>query len=216
MRDDRIAEWLLSLVTPPTRARSTVGDLLEGAASRGRCWFWLCVVRTAVALLRASLHAAPFRMAVFAAVGWFVYMLVCVAQLLCGWLLVTLLWGLGYFLTHHTGAELLADLLRIRIGWPPPPPSVTHWLEIFVVGIVAPLHVGRLASRSWPGREITAWVVVLLVWPLMATVVPFVAVSARVSLHWVPVIQTFVLLAALWERRVSQHASQHASQLTPR
>ena len=33
----------------------------------------------------------------------------------------------------------------------------------------------------------------------MATVVPFVAVSTRVSLHGVLVIQTFVLLGALWE-----------------
>ena len=58
---------------------------------------------------------------------------------------------------------------------------------------VAPFQVGRLSSRSWPGREIAACVVVLLVWPLMATVVPFVAVSTRVSLHTIPVIQTFVL-----------------------
>jgi hypothetical protein len=133
-------------------------------------------------------------------------MLVSVVQLLCGWLLLTLLWGLGYFLTHHTGAELLADLLRIRIGWSPPPASVTHWLELPVIMTVAPFHVGRLASRSWPGREIAACVVVLLVWPLMATLVPFVAVSTRVSLEAVPLIQTFVLLGALWERHVSQHA----------
>ena len=112
MRDGRLAESLLSLVTPPDRARSTVGDFLEEAAWRGRSWFWWCVARTAAAHVRESLQAAPLRMAAFAVVVWFVYMLVAVVQLLCGWLLVTLLWGLGYFLTHHTGAELLADLLE--------------------------------------------------------------------------------------------------------
>ena len=205
MRDDRLAESLLSLVTPPDRARSTVGDLLEEATSRGRWWFWWCVARTAAALVRKSLLAAPLQMAAFAVVGWFVYMLVSLVQLLCGWLLVALLWGLGYFLTHHTAAELLADLLRIRIGWTPPPAGVLHWLGLVVVWTVAPFQVGRLVSRSWPSREIAVWVVLWLVWPLMATVVPFVAVSTRVSPHEVPVLQTFVLLGALWERDVAQY-----------
>jgi hypothetical protein len=120
-------------------------------------------------------------------------------------LLVALLWGLGYFLTHHTGAELVADLLRIRIGWTPPPAGMLHWLGLIVVWTVAPFQVGRLVSRSWPTREIAAWVVLSLVWPLMATVVPFVAASTRVSPHGVPVIQIFVLLGAVWERHVSQH-----------
>ncbi len=205
MRDDRLAESLLSLVTSPDRARSMVGDLLEEAGSRGRCWFWWCVARTASALVRKSLQSAPLQLAAFAVVGWFVYMLVSLVQLLCGWLLVTLLWGLGYFLTHHTGAELLADLLRIRIGWTPPPAGMLHWLDLVVVWTVAPFQVGRLVSRFWPSREIAAWVVLWLVWPLMATVVPFVAVSTRVSLHGMPVIQTFVLLGALWERHMSQY-----------
>jgi hypothetical protein len=39
MRKAVVAEWSLSLVTPPDRAASGVGDLLEQSATRGTPWF---------------------------------------------------------------------------------------------------------------------------------------------------------------------------------
>jgi len=135
-------------------------------------------------------------------------MVVCVVQLFCGWVLLTLLWGLGYFLTHHTGLELLVTLLKVRIDWAPLPRSLARGIELLVIGMAAPFQVGRYAARCWPGREVAAWVILLLIWPLMAMFVPFVAVSTKVTLQGVPVIQTFVLLGALWERKVALHTTE--------
>ena len=44
---------------------------------------------------------------------------------------------------------------------------------------------------------------VMLVWPLLAVFVPFVAISTRLSLPMLPVVQVLVLAGALWERRES-------------
>ncbi len=51
MHNINIAEWILALVTTRDRAASTVGDLAEGAATRGAVWFWSGVLRTAASLL---------------------------------------------------------------------------------------------------------------------------------------------------------------------
>ena len=57
-----VAEWILSLVAPPDRAASTVGDLVEEASSRGTLWFWSCVLRTAGSHLWHDLTLSPLRM----------------------------------------------------------------------------------------------------------------------------------------------------------
>jgi hypothetical protein len=203
MPKDRIAEWILSLVVPPDRAASTVGDLMEDAGKGGWLWFWMCVARTALAFLLRNLAAAPLRLTGFAVLGWFAYMTASVILWLCGFVLATLLWGMAYFFTHHTGLELVANLLRIRFDWPPPPTGVMHWMEALMVWMMAPFQVGRFAARCWPGREVAAWIVMLMVWPLMAVFVPFVGLSTRVSLPVLPAVQAFVLLGLLWERRQS-------------
>jgi hypothetical protein len=51
MRKTQIAEWILSLVTSPERAASTIGDLMEDGATRNALWFWMCVGRTALSSL---------------------------------------------------------------------------------------------------------------------------------------------------------------------
>lgn len=203
MRGDCIAEWILSLVVVRDRAASAVGDLMEDAVAHGPLWFWESVVRTALAFLWRSLAEAPLRLAGFAVAGWFAYMMASLILWLGGYVAVILLWGMGYFLTHHTGLELLSNILRIRFDWPPPPPAVTHWVEPLAIYVLAPLQVGRWAARCSPGREVAVCAAMALSWPALAILIPFVAVSVRVGLPMMPVIQACVLLGALWERRES-------------
>ena len=47
MRNAATAEWILKLVSPPDRAVSTIGDLLEESSGRGPFWFWCAVLTTA-------------------------------------------------------------------------------------------------------------------------------------------------------------------------
>jgi len=59
MRKDRVAEWILQLVCARERAESTVGDLVETAATRGEVWFWASVWRTAASLFWQGLTSDP-------------------------------------------------------------------------------------------------------------------------------------------------------------
>src|ERR1035437_2113127 len=61
MHSVHIAEWILALVTTRDRAASTVGDLTEGAATRGVVWFWCGVLRTAASLLWRDVAEHPAR-----------------------------------------------------------------------------------------------------------------------------------------------------------
>ncbi len=203
MRGDRIAEWMLSLVVGRDRAVSALGDLMEESVARGPLWFWTCVARTVLSLLCRNLAAAPFRLAGFAVIGWFAYMLTSLVLWLGGYVLAVPLWGMGYFFTHHTGLELLSNMLRLRFDWPPATAQVTQWVEPLAMYVLAPFQVGRWAARCWPGREVVVCVAIMLVWPLLVIVAPFVLLSTRMTLPMVPVVHTFVLLGALWERRQS-------------
>jgi hypothetical protein len=202
MHSASFAEWMLSLVTTSERASSTVGDLMEDVPARGWRWFWLSVIRTALSIIWCTFAEAPLSMIAFAVGGWFVFMLITVILSLGAELFVILCWGLTFFFTHHTGLELLANLLKIRLDWPLAPPGLLHWTEAFVVFIAAPLQMGSFTSRYWRGREITAWLVICLVWPIMITYIPFVARSNRISLTMIPMIQAAMLLGILRERRL--------------
>lgn len=72
MRSARLAEWILSLVMPPDRAASTVGDLLEECPPRGPLWFWSNVLRTARSHLWRDVIASPVEMLGLASPGWLV------------------------------------------------------------------------------------------------------------------------------------------------
>ena len=56
MRNAHVAQWILSLVCPPDRAASTIGDLIESGAGPARIW---SVVGGQV------LHAVPLALAAF-------------------------------------------------------------------------------------------------------------------------------------------------------
>jgi len=61
MRNAAAAEWILSLVSAPDRAASTVGDLVEEASARGTLWFWSSVLQTAGSHLWNDLCVSPLR-----------------------------------------------------------------------------------------------------------------------------------------------------------
>ena len=63
MRRDRFAEHLLSLVAPPERAASAVGDLMEEAGERGLVWFWSSLTRLWLSMLGRDLVRTPLAMA---------------------------------------------------------------------------------------------------------------------------------------------------------
>jgi hypothetical protein len=202
MHSASFAEWMLSLITTPDRASSTVGDLLEDVAARGRLWFWLCIVRTAGSLLWRSFVAAPVSVILFAVLAWFGYMITAVLLWVFAWILMmTLGWGLVYFFTHHTGLELITGLLKIRIDWPAVPSPIAYWLQFFVILINAPYHVGRFTARIFPGREMVAWLTMSLLWPLLAVFVPFAATSIRVSLPVMTIVLSSALIGISRERR---------------
>jgi hypothetical protein len=62
MLNARLAQCILSLVTSPERAESTVGDLIEELPTRDALKFWIAVIRTALALLWRDLSANPAQM----------------------------------------------------------------------------------------------------------------------------------------------------------
>ena len=72
----RIAEWILSQVLPPERARSAVGDWREDIDQRGAIWFWCCVFRTAAAHVWSELAESAATMARLGLTGFVMTMLV--------------------------------------------------------------------------------------------------------------------------------------------
>jgi hypothetical protein len=54
-----LSAMLLTLFTSPEHAQSIDGDLMEEARSRGRIWFWLHLVRTALALWWKGFSESP-------------------------------------------------------------------------------------------------------------------------------------------------------------
>jgi hypothetical protein len=201
MRSGWLAEWILSLATAPDRASSTVGDLMEDVSTRGWLWFWLSIVRTAFSISWHSFAVSPLSMVLFAVVAWFGYMIAGIILWLVAQILITLGWGLAYFFTHHTGLELLTDLLKVRLEWMPVPPQIAHWIEGFVVWVAAPFQIGRIIARCCPGREIAAWLTMSLLWPMLSIFVPFATMSIRISLPMTAIILGSVLMGILRERR---------------
>lgn len=200
MRSDRVAELLLSMVAPPDRAASTVGDLVEEGVGRGASWFWWSVVRVASRLLGRDLVSFSAPMAASAAVGWFLYMAISIVFALVGYVALTLAWGLVYVLAHHTGVDLLADVLRVRIDWPPVPMWATYALQACVFFGVTPFSIGRGSSEYWRGHELSLAIVTMLIWLAMSVLVPFVGVGVRTTPAMVPVLGAFVLIGLVSAR----------------
>jgi len=200
MRRYRLAERLLSLVGPADRAASAIGDLMEEADGRGRFRFWRSVLWLWLSMFGRSLIAAPLTMAVSGVIGWFLYMILSLVLAFAGYVVVTLGWGAGYVITHHTGLELLLDVFKVRYDWPPIPPGATWLIQAVVLFVIAPFVIGRGNSVYWRGRELSTTLVLLIIWTAMAKLVPIVGVGISARPSMVPVIVMFMLAGALFER----------------
>jgi hypothetical protein len=200
MRKHRLAEALLSLVGPADRAASAIGDLIEEEGGRGRFWFWRSVMPLWLSLLWRDLRTAPLAMAVSGVAAWFVYMALSLVLAFLGYVAVTLVWGIAYLLMHHTGFELLADLFLIRFDWPPIPDWATYAIQAAVLFALAPFQIGRGSTHFWRGHEASLAMVLMVVWTAMAAFVPLVGIGISARPTMVPLMVTFVLAGALFER----------------
>jgi hypothetical protein len=123
-----------------------------------------------------------------------------------GYVVLTLAWGLTHVLTHHTGFELLADMMRVRFDWPPIPTSAAYALQAVVFFAVTPFCIGRGSAAIWRGHELTLVILALPIWLAMSVLVPFVGVGVRTAPAMVPVVVAFVLVGLLsaraWPRQL--------------
>jgi hypothetical protein len=141
MRSLHIAEWILGLVTSRDRAASTVGDLVEAAATRGGGWFWSGVFRTAASLLWRDVAEHPARMTGLAVGGLAV--------------------EIGLSVLALVLAGVAGSAAGILGGWSGPPATSVGWrlflkLVVDVPIWVTPFVIGRILARWAPGRELAA------------------------------------------------------------
>src|ERR1700730_19215868 len=141
MRSLHIAEWILALVTSRDRAASTVGDLQEAATTRGGCWFWSGVFRTAASLLWRDVAEHSARM----------------TGLAVGGLAVEI--GLGLLVLALAGVA--GSVAGILGDWSGPPVTSVGWrlvlkLVVDVPMWATPFVIGRILARWAPGRELAA------------------------------------------------------------
>jgi hypothetical protein len=202
MRDDRIAESILGLVATPERASAAIGDLMEELPRHSGAWFWQATVRTVVGCVWRDLTTVPARMAGAAFIGWFWYMLLALLLLLVGFVLENAAWALLYVLTHHTGFELISEVVRLRFEWTPLPQSVHAFSQTAVMMAIAPFYLGQIVAIQWKEKAVAVTVMLALVWSVLVGVLPFSGMFGdRVSLTMLPVISIFLLAGVVKMRR---------------
>lgn len=192
---DRIAEWILSLAVPMDRAAGMVGDLMEEFGGH-RFQFWVYVIRTELAYVLRELIAQPLQLIFGASLAWLGYLLVGGFFAFVAYLVLIPAWGMVYFFGHHSGLELVADFMKFRLDWFPPPDWVFHGIAALIKWIVVPFHMGRSLAKRSPGRELVSLVAMLIVWPLIAKV-------TKTPLSDIPLIQMTVLIGVLWQRWIT-------------
>jgi hypothetical protein len=181
MRNAQVAEWILSLVTTPERAASTVGDLMESAPSRGR--FWFGVLRTAVSLLWRELAANPARMARLAGSGFLVGL---VMIFVCFFVIIPLTLVLS-----RAGVQ---DG-KVYVSWP-------FTVGSMFVMILVPFQQGRWVARWSPGQELAACVALTILTAAVDAVLMALRMETVFQLMLSitsPLIPMFA--GALWVRR---------------
>jgi hypothetical protein len=177
MRSINFAEWILALVTTRDRARSTVGDLTEGAAARSVVSFWSGVLRTAAALLWRGVAEQPARAIGRAFVGL-------VAYIGIDWV-CTALGGVAFFFAAMaSGHPLQLDSIGCKL-----------WFNLPV--LASSLLVGRMLARWAPRREL-ATCVVYAIFASIYNLDPRLGANGALSSLLCVVI---VLAGATWGRR---------------
>jgi hypothetical protein len=187
MHNIQIAEWILRLATSNDRAESTMGDLVEGAATRGVIWFWSSVLRTAASLIWRGLAECPLRMAGVACAGLAVDVLAAV--------LIAFLSGSAFFIAAMSAGGHRFDIHSLwwTIGLDAPP-LIASWI------------IGRALARWAPGRELAACLAYAIAGSIFSLILDIVCpgglgLSALLGVFLVDVAQrTPVLAGALWGR----------------
>jgi hypothetical protein len=153
-----VAQWILSLVTAPDRAASTVGDLMEDAAVRGVWWFWLGVFRTTLSLLWQEIAENPARMAGLAVRG----VILDVTFVGASFVGMVLVFGfVGGLVGMGMSAEgVVAPSSNFIPSW------WLRWLGglmSFFLVVGCDFQVGRWIARRAPGKEIAACLAMIVV-----------------------------------------------------
>jgi len=149
---------LLCLFTPTDRAESIVGDLLEESRTRGRGWFLMHAIGTALALCLKNVGAAPLRslwVAVAALVLWLdIYVALAAVT------------GLFRYFDPSAPAALDASLSLAPFGF---------WIRILIVVIGANFLTGMLITRWASTSALTGsaplvplWLASWIAWPFLA------------------------------------------------
>ncbi len=146
MHKDRIAEWILELVTTPDRATSTVGDLMETGGDHGSVWFWSRVLQTAGAMLWQSFTGEPWKVLKIGFLGSLgTYVLASLAELAgMGGVVAAWAWIRGIF--RPLEQPELEPLLH---GW-------IFYFATFSPTVLVMFLAGRWAARKAPGNELNA------------------------------------------------------------
>jgi len=149
MHKDRIAEWLLALVTDQERAASTVGDLMEHARVRGALWFWSSLLRTMAALTWRSFAVEPRKFiwgGFLASLRAMVLANLAQLAVVLGFLIVTIA---GHAIFGPPGPVDRAQFLRGWVVWP-------YYGAIWGAPAWVLYRAGRWAAGRMPGKELTA------------------------------------------------------------
>ena len=181
MRRDVAAEWILRLVMSRERAAAVAGDLLEDSAGRDSSWFWISMAGTIASTVWRDAQTHAWQLAGVSAAGFFFQMILSVGANLAAWLV----WTSVHFVRDHTGLELLLPGASL-------PLSVPVWVTIFYLRLLVPFEVGRWVARRAPGRELSSGLVMMLLWPLLASLT-----KSPYEFAWV---SQFALLGAICER----------------
>jgi len=158
MPEPMFAQRTLGLFTTPDRAEAIVGDLLEESRTRGRGWFLMHAMGTALALCLRNVGAAPLRSSWVAAVALVLWLGI-YAALAAGT-------GLFRYFDPAAPASLDASLSLAPFGF---------WIRILVVIIGANFLTGMLITRWASTNALTGsaplvvlWLACWLAWPFLA------------------------------------------------
>jgi hypothetical protein len=191
MPKDRIAEWLLVLVTSRERAVSIVGDMMENAVTQGSVWFWSSLLLATASLLWRGFASNPSGLLGLAFFGW-----------VMGFLLA----AVSIFISVFVGG-VLVTISRIT----GPTFDVVAPVGI-IVAALSQFLVGRWIARRAPGRELSAWLALLIMDQILNALPSIAALAlgprfpvqgwAWQPLNWMSVSMCLSCLAgAIWVRR---------------
>jgi len=167
MRKARIAEWILSLVTSPERAASTVGDLLE---TESTFRFWLAVIRTACFVVWHDFSREWPRTLGFATVGLLAYYTLPIIFAV-GY---GIAWGLILMIANGLGIADLGHLSNPPLGSTNALIRTSTVVGVLTVALVA-FQIGRWMARRSRGRELV---------PCVAMVALDTVVSSAINVWW--------------------------------